>query len=776
MRRTRVLMMAVFMILGLITPVIVNAAPNTWSGTGPFATGLGDRVVTALAVSADGTTVYSGTASGTVFSYAVTPPTAITSAATAVGTTTATLNGTVNANNADTTVTFEYGLTTAYGSTIAGSPAMVTGASDTSVSAAVTGLIPGATYHYRVTAASGPGTTYGDDQTFTLQKAATTTTLTSSLNPSATGRPVTFTATVTGVTVPPTGTVTFMDGATNLGSATLNVLGQAVFSASSLAMGNHSITAVYGGNARFFSSTSVPLSQTVNDASTITSANNTAFTIGAAGSFTVTATGYPTPTLSESGALTSGVAFNAATGVLSGIPAAGTEGVYPLTFTAHNTSGPDALQNFTLTVNQIPAITSAGSATFTIGAAGSFPVTATGYPAPTISASGALPSGVTFNAATGELGGTPAVGTNGIYHITFTASNGVLPNATLDFTLTVAFDAGPPTLTVSTLSDGAVTTGGVLNISGTVTGINGIQSLAINGTTVQFSSDGSFSFPLQLAVGGNTITIVATDNAGHQTTSTRTITLTPTGPTINVTSPTDGITTSRTFITVTGTSSAATVEARVNGGAPQTAGNTDEIFTVNVYPATGMNTIEVTAIDSTSGLANSVKLTVFGTQSAPDLTVASPANDLVTSDPALTLTGTASSSTSPPVTVSIAFDGRTFTPDATGGAFRQQLTMSAEKTYDIVVTATDASSNASTARRNVIYSLTTSGDMNGDGKVDIVDALLGMKATVNLTTPTADQMRRGDVAPLVSGVSAPDGKIDIDDAILILRKAVGLDW
>jgi putative Ig domain-containing protein len=76
-------------------------------------------------------------------------------------------------------------------------------------------------------------------------------------------------------------------------------------------------------------------------------------------------------------------------------------------------------------VNQGPAITSGNITTFTVGANGTFTVTATGSPTPTRSESGALPSGVTFNAATGVLSGTPAAGTVGTYNISFNASNGV---------------------------------------------------------------------------------------------------------------------------------------------------------------------------------------------------------------------------------------------------------------------------------------------------------------------------------------------------------------
>ena len=103
----------------------------------------------------------------------------------------------------------------------------------------------------------------------------------------------------------------------------------------------------------------------------------------------MTASGVPTPTLSESSSdtLPAGVTFTAATGVLSGTPAAGTGGTYTLNFTATNGVGSAATQSFTLTVNQAtqaPAITSASSTTFTVGAAGTFTVTTTGSPTPSL--------------------------------------------------------------------------------------------------------------------------------------------------------------------------------------------------------------------------------------------------------------------------------------------------------------------------------------------------------------------------------------------------------
>ena len=121
---------------------------------------------------------------------------------------------------------------------------------------------------------------------------------------------------------------------------------------------------------------------------TITSLNNTAFTVGTAGSFTVTATGTPTPALSESGALPTGVSFNPSTHTLFGTPAGGTGRAYTITFTA-TSSVATVNQTFTLVVNEAPAITSANAATFTVGTGGTFTVVASGFPLPSISQTGA---------------------------------------------------------------------------------------------------------------------------------------------------------------------------------------------------------------------------------------------------------------------------------------------------------------------------------------------------------------------------------------------------
>ncbi|HEX4441896.1 MAG TPA: Ig-like domain repeat protein [Thermoanaerobaculia bacterium] len=98
--------------------------------------------------------------------------------------------------------------------------------------------------------------------TLTVNPAGTATALISSLNPSQSGQSVTFTATVTSAAGLPTGTVSFLDGAATLATSPLtgNV---ATFTTSSLIIGVHPITAVYGGAPNYAGSTSAVLNQTV---------------------------------------------------------------------------------------------------------------------------------------------------------------------------------------------------------------------------------------------------------------------------------------------------------------------------------------------------------------------------------------------------------------------------------------------------------------------------------------------------------------------------------
>jgi hypothetical protein len=112
---------------------------------------------------------------------------------------------------------------------------------------------------------------------------ATTVSLASSANPATVGQNLMFTATVGDAYASPAGTVTFLDGATVLGTVAVNSAGVAALSTSSLSPGDHSVTASYSGNANAVASVSSPLAETVDSAA-----------VGTGGEFSVAVTGSTT--------------------------------------------------------------------------------------------------------------------------------------------------------------------------------------------------------------------------------------------------------------------------------------------------------------------------------------------------------------------------------------------------------------------------------------------------------------------------------------------------
>ena len=173
-----------------------------------------------------------------------------------------------------------------------------------------------------------------------------------------------------------------------------------------------------------------------------------------------------------------------------------------------------------LTAVASPTITSADSTTFTVGQAGSFTITTTGLPTAAITETGSLPAGVTLtdNAnGTATLAGTPQAGTGGAYSLTFTAANGVSPNATQSFTLTVNQASTTTTLTSGTNSS---VSGQSVTFTATVAAVSpgsgtptGTVNFLDNGTTIgadeTLNSSGVATFSTSsLAVGTQSITAV----------------------------------------------------------------------------------------------------------------------------------------------------------------------------------------------------------------------------------------------------------------------------
>jgi fibronectin type 3 domain-containing protein len=277
-------------------------------------------------------------------------------------------------------------------------------------------------YPITVTASNGLGTpaTQSFDLTVTTATSAPAITSASSDTESF-GVPFSFTVTTTGYPLPaltksgalPAG-VTFTDN----GDGTATIAGTPAASA----LGVYSLTlkakSSSGTTTQSFTLT-ITKSPVLHAVATKTAHAGTAFTL------TVKSSGYYTPSLSESGALPSGLTFidnGDGTATLAGTPAVGSGGEYSVTVTATNVYGSAAV-TFTLKVDEAPVITSQSSASASVGEAFSFQVTATGFPDPQLSKVGKLPSGLTLSASTGTISGTPGNKAAGTYYITFIAKN-----------------------------------------------------------------------------------------------------------------------------------------------------------------------------------------------------------------------------------------------------------------------------------------------------------------------------------------------------------------
>ena len=167
-------------------------------------------------------------------------PTATTGSASTITSTGATLGGTVSSNGASTTVTFEYGLTSGYGSSASASQSpLAAGASNSSVSGAITGLTCNTTYHFRVKAVNSVDTTYGNDATFTTSPCAPTVTTGTATSITASGATLDGTVSSNGAST----TVTFEYGQ-NLGYGSSATASQSPLSAGA---SNSSVSAALSG-------------------------------------------------------------------------------------------------------------------------------------------------------------------------------------------------------------------------------------------------------------------------------------------------------------------------------------------------------------------------------------------------------------------------------------------------------------------------------------------------------------------------------------------------
>lgn len=241
-----------------------------------------------------------------------------------------------------------------------------------------TTFAPGGTY-----GAIGSGATFEDAHFtgtgFLAVLSQSTASVSPSENPATYGDTVILTASVTGAGPTPTGTVTFKEGATTLGTQTLDGTGSATVSTNGFSAATHSITVVYGGDVNYAPSTSSVLSLVVNKAALGITANNQIKTYGQTVAFGTGSTAFSSTGLQNGqtvGSVTLACAGGDPTAPVSGsayaiTPSAATGG----TFNANNYT--ITYNNGSLTVN--PAllnVTATGLLTY-----GSDPSNAVYFPA-----------------------------------------------------------------------------------------------------------------------------------------------------------------------------------------------------------------------------------------------------------------------------------------------------------------------------------------------------------------------------------------------------------
>ena len=421
----------------------------------------------------------------------------------------------------------------------------------------------------------------------TYTRLTPTVTLTSSRNPSSFGQSVTFTATVSSASGTPTGSVTFLDGGSSIGTGTLTS-GVATLSTSSLAVGGHTFSADYGGDLSFDSLTGSLTGnpQVVDKADTTTSVTGSANPSVSGQSITLTATESPVA------------------------PGAGTP-----TGTVTFLDGGSPLGTGTL---------SSGVTTFSTSALGVGPHAITAN----------YPGDGNFNGSAGALTGTPQVvnRANTTTSVSSTSPSDVGQAVTFTATLAVtAPGTGTPTGTFAFTNDGNLVTacGGVDVASGTCNITE--TSAGTHTVAATYSGDadfgGSSGSTTQSVTAASTTTVLTLSPAlgvvgGESVTSTAVV---------SVVAPGTGVPTGS--VTFSDGSTAL-------GSAPLVWGSHGDEATFTTDFATGTHSI-VATYDSDSDFATSTSATAALTvaEGATAVTLSSSPNPAVAGED-VTLTAT----------------------------------------------------------------------------------------------------------------------------------------
>lgn len=447
----------------------------------------------------------------------------------------------------------------------------------------------------------------------------------------------------------------------------------------------------------------------------------TGATVGASSAQPITASGGTAPYTYAvtAGALPAGMTLSSS-GVLSGAPTAG--GTFHFTVTATDSTGgtgPFTGSNaYTLTVNAptMSIAPAAGSLSASGGVAYSQPFVAANGTAPYTYAlsinSGALPAGLSFNAATGVLSGTPANAGTVNFTVTGTDSSaGAGPyTVSASYTLTTS----PPTISLSPST-----------LSGATVGTNYSQSVTASGGTAPYTytlTSGALPAGLSLSSAGTLIgtptaagtfsfTVLGTDAKGYGGTRTYSLTVAAPGIVLNPATLATATVGAPYSQSVTAGGGTAPYAYAVTSGALPSGLSLSGAGTLSGTPIAGGNfSFTISATDSTSGAGP------FTGSRTYTLSVASPTLTIAPSSTA-GLTGVGGSSYSQTFTASGGSSPYTYTLTVNSGTMPTGLSFNASThtlsgiptgagTVSFTVTATDSSSGSGPYAVSGTYTLT----------------------------------------------------------------------
>ncbi|MFZ4856912.1 MAG: hypothetical protein ACOYL3_10995 [Desulfuromonadaceae bacterium] len=350
-----------------------------------------------------------------------------------------------------------------------------------------------------------------------------------------------------------------------------------------------------------------------------------------------------------------------------------------------------------------------------------------------------------------------------INNIITVAARDTAGNLTID-SRTIIFNESLPVIAVTEPADGTYVSSTNVTIKGTVT----------NGTNVQLTLNDGATFPVVISAGVWTATDVPLEQglntiivkAGSSSTAKLTITRDASVPALAATEPKADKSLNIPATTVSGTVSAgtemiATVKSATLNSTPvpvTVTVNADGTYSVPVsFTKEEQYTLAITATDALGNSVTTYRNLIY------DITA--PKVETVVETPS-SLKVTFSEGT-PEIT----YDSVVLQP---GTDYTVISNSDGSKTVEINPAVVTDPKKLDIHSLDAAGNSTRNGDVNGNGKVDITDAMAVLRLSLGLDPITLESKLRGDVATASNGATKPDGVFDIFDVINMLYKIVGL--